>query len=234
MRGSLPPQTRSMTTTADLALIALDPTGGSSRLGSHAEVILGGCALNDLLLAERVAVGGEGRKARVTVLDATPVGTPYLDQALASLTSRAKPLRPRDAVARLGKRLPNAVHESLAADGLVEARPHKVLGLFPTTRYAVLPQAGRDELVAGVRAVLLGEREPDERLGALAALVGAARLAKLVVPKERRKEAEKRARTLADGEWASEAVRAAVKASEDAMMVAVMAATSAAAAGSAS
>lgn len=227
-------QTRSMTTTADLALVALDPARGRPRLGSYSEVILGGAAFHDLLLADRVAVTGEGRKARVTVLDGTPVGTPYLDRALARLVWRNRELRPRDAVGKLGKKLPKAVYASLAADGLLEAHPHRILGVVPTTRYAVLPQARHDELVAGVRAVLLGEREPDERFGALAALVGAARLVPLVVPKGRRREATKRAKTLAEGAWASEAVRAAVKAAEDAMTVAVVAATAAASGGASS
>lgn len=222
-----------MTTVSDLALIALDPASGKSRLGSHAEIVLGGGALNDLLLAGRLEVSGTGKKARVTVVDPTPVGTAYLDGALARLVARRKSLLARDAVNRLGKKLPGQVHGALAAGRLVEARHSRVLGVFPTTRYVVLPQAGRDELVDGVRAVLLGEREPDERSGSLAALVGAARLVKLVVPKRRRKEAEKRAKKLTEGAWASEAVRAAVKASEDAMTVAVMVATTAAASGGA-
>jgi hypothetical protein len=223
-----------MNTTADLALVALDPVRARPRLGSYAEIILGGAAFHDLLLAERVAVTGEGRKARVTVLDPSPVGTAYLDRALERLARRTRELRPRDAVARLGKKLPKAVYASLVADGLVEARPHRILGVVPSTRYAALPQARRDDLVAGVRAVLLGEREPDERSGALGALVGAARLVHLVVPKGRRKEATKRAKTLAEGDWASEAVRAAVKAAEDAMTVAVVAATAAASGGASS
>lgn len=145
--------------------------------------------------------------------------------------ARGKALRPRDAVGRPGKGLPKVVHADLAARSLLEDRSDRWLGLFPRPRYVVLPSAGRDELVAGVRAVLLGEREPDERLGALAALVGAADLARHLVPRDRRREATKRAKTLTEGAWASEGVRAAVKASEEAMMIAVMAATTTAAAG---
>lgn len=221
-----------MTTVSDLALLALDPTTGRSRLGSHAAIVLGGAALNDLLRAGRLEVTGRGKKARVAVVDPAPVGTAYLDEGLARL-ARRRPLLARDAVTRLGKGLPRAALEQLAAEGLVEARPAKVLGLFPTTRYAALPQARRDELAAGVREVLLGEREPDERLGTLGALLGAARLVKLAVPRARRKEAAKRAKELAEGEWASEAVRAAVKASEDAVTIAVMMATTTSAAGGA-
>lgn len=225
-----------MTTTTDLALIALDPATGKRRLGTYGEIVLGDAALNDLLLAGRLSVAGEGKKALVSVADPTPTptGIAHLDAALARLTSRTKPLKSRDAVTRLGKKLPITTYEALVADGLLEAHPTKVLGLFPSPRYAALPQARRDELVAGVRAVLLGERAPDERLGTLGALLGAGRQVKLVVPKERRKEAEKRAKTLADGDWASEAVRAAVKAAEDAMMIAVLAATTTAGAGAAS
>ncbi|WP_165872914.1 GOLPH3/VPS74 family protein [Nocardioides jejuensis] len=223
-----------MTTTTDLALIALDPTTGKRRLGTYGEIVLGGAALKDLLLAGRLSVAGEGKKALVSVADPTPTGIAHLDAALARLTSRTKPLKSRDAVTRLGRKLPITTYEALVADGLVEAHPTTVLGLFPSPRYVALPQARRDELVAGVRAVLLGERAPDERLGTLGALLGAGRQVKLVVPKERRKEAEKRAKTLADGDWASEAVRAAVKASEDAMMIAVLAATTTAGAGAAS
>lgn len=213
-----------MSTPADIALLALDPASGRSRLGSNAAAILGGAALQDLLLAGRLAVEGEGRRARVTVVDPTPTGSPVLDPALARLAGR-RPLKPADAVTRLGKRLPRAVHDDLLAQGLLEDRSGTLLGVVPVRRYGVLPQAGRDELAAGVRGVLLGERDPDERLGTLAALLGAARLVKHLVPRERRKEAEKRAKTLTEGAWASEAVRAAVKASEDAIMVAVVAAS---------
>jgi Golgi phosphoprotein 3 (GPP34) len=212
-----------MTTSADLALIALDPSSGASRLGSNAEIVLGGGVLHDLLLAERLTVAGEGRKARVTVLSGTPLGSPVIDPAFAKLVWRDKPLKPSDAVTRLGKGLPRVVHADLVAQGLLEDRSRRILGAVPLRRWTVLPQAGRDELVAGVRAVLLGERTPDERFGALAALVGAAGLVKHVVPKDRRKEANRRAKTLAEGEWASEAVRAAIKASGDAVAIAVVA-----------
>lgn len=223
-----------MSTPADLALLALDPATGRSRLGSHADLILGGGVLHDLLLAGRIAVDGEGRHARVSVVDGSPTGSPVVDPALARLASRGKALRPRDAVGRLGKGLPKAVHADLVARGLLVDRSDRWLGLVPRARYVVLPAAGRDELVAGVRAVLLGEREPDERHGALAALVGAADLVRHLVPRERRREATKRAKTLTEGAWASEGVRAAVKASEEAMMIAVMAATTTAAAGGSS
>lgn len=216
--------THGMSTPADLALLALDPVSGASRLGSNAEAILGGAALNDLLLASRLAVVGEGRKARVTVVDTTPVGSPVLDRALARLAGR-KPLKPGDAAARLGKGLPRVVHTELVSQGLLEDRSRNVLGVFPLHRYAVLPRADRDALVAVVRAVLLGERTPDERSGSLAALLGAAKLVKHVVPRDRRKEAEQRAKTLTEGDWASEAVRAAVKASEEAVMIAVVTAS---------
>lgn len=215
-------QTRAMSTPADLALVALDPVSGASHLGSHAEAILGGAALNDLLIAGRLAVAGEGRKARITVVDTTPVGSPVLNQALARLAGR-RPLRPGDAATRLGKGLPRVVHTHLVTRGLVEDRSRTLLGVLPLRRYAVLPQADRGALVADVRAVLLGEREPDERSGSLAALLGAGKLVKHVVPRERRREAEKRAKTLTEGAWASEAIRAAVKASGDAVAVAVVA-----------
>lgn len=214
-----------MSTPADLAVVALDPVSGASRLGSHAEAILGGAALKDLLLAGRLAVQGEGRRARVAVVDTTPVGSPVLDQALARLVGH-RPQRPGTAATRLGKGLPRLVHTDLVARGLLEDRSRTILGVLPLRRYAALPQAGRDALVADVRAVLLGEREPDERSGSLAALLGAAKLVKLVVPRDRRKEAEKRAKTLTEGAWASEAIRAAVKASGDAVAVAVVAASS--------
>lgn len=215
-------QTRGMSTPADLALVALDPVSGASRLGSHAEAVLGGAALNDLLLAGRLAVTGEGRKARVTVVDTTPVGSPVLDRALTRLAGR-NPQKPGNAVTRLGKGLPGVVHTDLVAQGLLEDRSRKLLGMIPLRRYGVLPQADRDALVADVRAVLLSERAPDEHAGSLAALLGAGKLVKHVVPRDRRKEAEKRAKTLTEGAWASDAVRAAIRASGDAVATAVVA-----------
>ncbi len=223
-----------MTTTSDLALIALDPATGKRRLGSYGEVLLGGAAFSDLLLMGRLVAVGEGRKARAAVADPTPTGTAYLDGGLARLAARTKPRRTSDVVARLGRKLPRTVYEALVADGLVEDRSTRTWCIVPSRRYTPLPQARRDELASGVRAVLLGEREPDERHATLGALLVASRQTRLVVPKGRRKEAEKRAKTLTDGAWASEGVRAAINATENAMMVAVLAATTAAGGGAAS
>lgn len=221
-----------------MALIGIDPTRGTLRLGSHADLVLDGAALNDLILAGCVSVTGTGKAARFTAIDARRAeAASALDAASAGALARLagrKPTKPAAAVQRLTKGLRRAAYDDLVARGLVSRQDSTVLWVFPRSRYTLLPGSGHEQLTAAVRAVLLGESTPDEQTGTLAALLNAGQVVGKFVPKDRHREAKKRAKTLAEGEWASEAVRAAVQAADAAVTVAVIAASSAAAGGASS
>ncbi|MCX6400197.1 MAG: GPP34 family phosphoprotein [Propionibacteriales bacterium] len=218
---------------ADLTLVALDPATGKSLLGStESEPVTGGAALVDLVLAERCTVEGEGRKARVRLVDATPLGDVALDHAL----SRIKPGRDHKAsslVPRIGKGTRALVLDQLVAEGALAARREKVLGLVPVVRHDVVGSGRRDLLVAGVVAVLLGQAEPNDATGPLIGLLWAGNVIKRIVTGPERPAARKRAKVISRGEWAGTASQAAIAATNAAVTAAVTAAVVAASAGGA-
>ncbi len=207
-----------------LVLITTDPESGRSRIGSsEADAVVGGAFLIDLISAGRLGLEGEGRKARVVVLDPTPLAAGPLQVAFNRLQAK-KPLKPQDAVARLGKRGRPAVYESLAARGVTAAR-QDVRRVFPLKRYDVTSSGERSALVTAVRRVLLGDAPADATTGPLVGLLLASDLLKVVVDRPDRKRARMRAEVVSQGDWASDVVREAIKAAQSAVAVAAVAAT---------
>jgi hypothetical protein len=220
-----------MSTAGDLLLLATDPTSGKSKIGSmESDAVLGGAMLYDLVEIGRLALEGDGRKARVVVVDRAPVADPALEAAFARVRDR-KPAKAQNLVTRLGKHGQKNLYSALAAEGAVRARDEKLLGIYSLTRHDVLAGVRRDELLRRIRASLLQVQPPDEETGPLIGLLSAGSLVKFVVDKPDRKRAKKRAEEIAEGDWASESVRAAIRAA-NAAMTAAIAASAAAASGS--
>lgn len=70
----------------DLLLLLTDETTGKRKLDAmHTDPALGGAILLDLLLANKIALEGEGRAARVAVIDPVATDNRILDPALASI-----------------------------------------------------------------------------------------------------------------------------------------------------
>ncbi|WP_278314777.1 GOLPH3/VPS74 family protein [Lolliginicoccus levis] len=215
----------------DLVLLTTDPQSGKSYISSTvSDAVLGGALLLELVTAERLAVKGEGRRARVQVLDKHPLGDPLLDEALGRLVDR-KPQKPANAVTRLGKRAQKQVCAELAEQRVVAPRVVKILGLFPTTRHDVLDTRRRSELASGVKACVLRGARPDDVTGPLIALLSAADILKPLVGKRDAKAAKARAKKIAAGdgstEWASKGVREAVQAANAAVAAGVAASVAA-------
>lgn len=218
----------------DLLLLLLDDVRGSTPAVAVDEV-LGGAVLTELALAGAVEIrdgGGWGRAPRVVLTSAAedpagPAADPVLGPAFARVGER--PRTAQDLVGLLGRGLRPTLVERLAGRGLIRRHEDRVLGLFPRTRWpaadvryeAAVRQRLTDVLVLGV--------QPDPRTVALVALLQAVDQVPAAVDHTglTRGEVRRRAKHLAQGEWAAEAVRKAVDATTGAM-VAVMVATSAA------
>ena len=97
---------------------------------------------------------------------------------------------------------------------MLERRDDKVLGLFPRTRWPAADTAHEDAVRLRLRAALVEGADPDERTGALAALLHAVDRAHKTVDRGpvSAREVRKRAKALAEGQWAAEAVRDAIMA----------------------
>lgn len=214
-----------MGVSADLALITIDPVTGKSLLGmTESDAVFGGAVLVDLVFRERVAIEGEGKKARVRLADPTLVGDAALDQAL----GRIKPgsnTKAASLVPRLGKGSRPLLLSQLVAERAIWPRKDKVLGIYPVIRHDVTDPGRHALLVGSVESVLLGRAEADDTAGPLIALLLAGNVVKRLVPKPDRKQAVARAKAVADGEWAGEVSKAAI----DAANAAIVAATTAAA-----
>ncbi len=220
-----------MSTLTDLVLLTTDPKTGKSRTSSAApDAVFGGAVLLDLVADGAVAIVGEGKRAKVEVVDPSPRADPLLEAGLARLRDR-KPAKAQGAVTRLGKKARPAAYDALTASGRVRPREDRVLGVLPVTHYEVLDVAGRDELVAAVRHVLLTDQPADARTGPLVGLLHAGDLLGLVVDRPDRKRAKERAKEVSRGDWAAEGVRDAIAAATMAVMTAVVAAVVAGSAG---
>lgn len=223
------------TLTEDLLLVLQDDAG-RSRVGStYRHLVLAGGVLAELVLdgALRGDVEGDsngdgdgdgdgeprGHGERPGRLVAT--GRPPSAAVLGPFVDLVAGLRPQRAVERLTGRamsggpvagLRTALLGGLRDRGALVATTHRVLGLFPTTRWVPAPGDGlREEVTARVRGALTGTADPEPRTAALVSLLLAAQALPRVVPDLDRGEVRRRAREVADGDWAGAAVRSAIE-----------------------
>ncbi len=213
----------------DLLLLLTDDLTGKLAVSSDkVDVGLGGAMLLELTLAHRVDVADEAeavREGRLVVRDTSTTSDDLLDEALATLgTKEGK--KPKDVVTALGKGLRDRLHARLADRGLLREESGKILGIFPTRRWPANDPAHENALRALlVHALRVGATD-DVRVAALISLLQALKtVEKTVDPLAvglTEKELKANAKHIAEGDWASRAVRTAI----DEMMAAVVAATS--------
>ena len=216
----------------DLLLLLLDDRKGTIAGTSSPETALGGSLLVELALEGAVEVAEKTSVWRTAKVRAVPTATPT-DPLLRGAYDvvAEKPRSAQDLVSRLGKRLRPKLGERLVARGILERRDAVVLGLFTRTKWPAV-DIGHELVLRGqITAALLQGVEPDDRTRALIALLSALGIPHKVVDRTpvSKGAVRKRAKQLAEGDWAAKAVRDAIQASTAAVMAGVTAASSAAA-----
>ena len=213
-----------------LLLVTDDASGRLSAPGAQVDAGLGGANLVELTLLGKVDVSGEqdqGRRGRVIVRDPSPPGDDVLDAALRILVER-QGSKPSAVIRPLGKNLRPALYQRLAAGGVLRAGQARALGIFPTRTWPAQDPSHEAEVRQLVTQALVQTAAPDERTAALIALLHALKCEhKVVDPRPyqlSRRQLRARAAEIAQGNWASEAVRKAI----DEMIAAVAAASAAA------
>ncbi len=178
----------------DLAMLLHDPETGRLLVSSdRANLVLGGALLADLADLDRIELSEPHRATKnrtVAVVDPTPTGDPVLDEALQRIISgRAR--RSHVVVSKIS---------SVARDRLKGSSPGRV--------------GEAEELKRELRQVLDGERSPTLREAAIVSLLqGAGRTAKVVGDAGLGgRELKRRAKAIAEGNAAGEAVRQALNA----------------------
>ncbi len=209
-----------------LLLLTDDGTGRPAASGSELDLAIGGALLVELSMRDRVEVlprSGMFRSDRVVVRSAEPLGDDILDEALAKLA--AKPgRRAADAVGRLGKKVRRRLYDRLVARGVLRVHRGKVLGIFPTQQWPAEDATAEDEVRHRLVVALQNGLAPDERTAALVSLLHALRRVHKAVPPQQagmsRRELAAAAKRIADGDWASAAVRRAIDSANAAMIAA--------------
>lgn len=219
----------------DLLLLLYDDESGKPITGSPGlDYALAGAVLIELTLLGKVDIakaGEETKEGRLKVLDATPTGDPVLDGRLAILAEKSG-LKPKNLMGKLSKKLRDEVLARLAERGILTADKDKVLGLFPVTRWPAQDAQHEADLRAGLGNVLKLGAQPDERTGALIALLSALNVVpKVITDAVDKKALKRRAKEIAESAWAADAVRKAVQEMQAAVTATIVVTSSAGAAG---
>ena len=215
-----------------LLLVTDDASGRLLAAGAQVDAGLGGANLIELTLLGKVDVSGEqdqGRRGRIVVRDPSPPGDEVLDAALETLAAR-QGSKPTAVIGPLGKNLRPVLYERLTASGVLRAGRGRTLGIFPKRTWPAQDSSHEAAVRDLVTQALIQQTAPDERTAALIALLHALKCEHQVVDPRpyqmSKRQLQARAAEIAQGNWASEAVRKAI---DEAMAaVATVAAVSAA------
>jgi hypothetical protein len=214
-----------MTSIADeLLLLGYDDAGepavGQPALG----YALSGAVLVELALSGRIGIADN----RVDVLRQEPTGDAIVDAALVRIGADGKRRRPNDWIGRLTDGLREQLLERQIEAGVLRREEGKVLWVFPRTTYPTVDGATPAAEVATKRrlsAALDGDAGTEPRTAALCGLVAAAGLERHAFPGRPAKDVRRRLKEIADGDWASAAVKHAIDDVHGAIIVASTAAT---------
>ena len=221
----------------DLLLLLLNDVTGKPLVDStRLDLALSGAVMLELATLGRVDVTGPGEQVkagRLVVRDPNPTGDPILDEALRHAEGMG-PKKPQSALSGLGKGLRQELLNRLTSRGVLRYEEGRVLGLFPTRAWPAVDDVHERRVRGGLHDVLVVGRTPTAAEAALIALLQAVDqvpkvLGDVGVPK---RELRRRAKEVAAGGFAGEAVRKAVEAVAAATAATIVAATAAGAAGS--
>lgn len=211
----------------DVLLLFLDDETGRLDSAFYDE-LLGGAVLLELALAGNLEVReAEGRWAssKVHVLtDATVPEHEVLRDGQRVVQEKERSAQ--DLVSAIGKGLKERLLSGLVDRGVVELEEDKVLGLFPRKRWPAVDSRHEDELRRQLAASLLDGTTPDQRTAAVISLLHAVDRAHRTIDNQDvpGRQVKARAKEIAEGAWAAEAVKDAVTAAQ-AAMTAVMVTT---------
>ncbi|MCL2535887.1 MAG: GPP34 family phosphoprotein, partial [Nocardiaceae bacterium] len=166
--------------------------------------------------------GEDVRKGRLAVRRDGSPDDPILARALEVIREAPRPMTPETAIEKLDTEIRAAVFQRVIDRGWVRENRRKILGIFPSTSWPALDESHERDVRRVLEQVLVEGLDPDPRTAALVSLLSAVDAAARAFPDADRKAIRKRAKEIADGEWAGAAVRKAVDAINTAIFVAVM------------
>src|SRR6476661_2888913 len=211
----------------DLLLLLLDDETGKLTNTSYLDTGIGGALLVELALGSHVEVSGKSglwARAKVHATGSTPAD-PVLAEALQVVA--AKERTAQDLVVRLGRGRRQPLLDRLVDAGVVRRQEERVLGLIPRHRWPVVDARPEADLRRRLGDALVRGLDPEPPVAALVAVLSAMDLAHKVVDREgvSARQVKRRAKEVADGDWAAKAVKDAIAAAQAAVAAAVVAAS---------
>lgn len=208
----------------EIMLLALHDEKGTTGLESMYQYAIGGAALAELLMRERIRID-TSRKKQVGVINAKPLGDPLLDECLTKLVEARKPAAAQTWVARFAgvKNLKHLLAERLCDRGILRADKDKVMLLFSRRTYPEIDPEPEQALVERLRQAIFTENNHlDPRTVVLVALANSASLLNNVFDKKDLKARKDRIARVVEGDAMAEATKEAIEAVQAAIMVAVI------------
>jgi hypothetical protein len=195
----------------DLLLLLLDDQSGKPNTG-HLDIALGGAVLVDLALEGLVEVASHGSLLGSAKLRRAPgaiVGDRILAGALGAVAENKPAQR---LVVKVGKGLLDPLAERQLRRGVLDRREEKVLGLVTRTRWPSRDPSRKEAIRRGLVVILVQGGRPDARSAALIGLLLAVhRLHRSVShPDASARSVKKRAKEVAEENWASPTIKDAV------------------------
>jgi Golgi phosphoprotein 3 len=214
-----------LTLPEEVMLLALQDDKGTLISGTHSDLAIGGAALADLLLEERIEIE-QTKKKMLNVLNAGATGDPFLDECLEKVSSSKRRASAQTWVQRFSG-IKNAKHKvatTLCNKGVLKADEDKILGIFTRKIYPELNPMPEREVLDRLRDAVFGDvRNIQPRTIVLISLAQSSNLLKTVFDKQQLKENKKRIKQIAEGEISGQAVAKAVEAATVAIaMTAIM------------
>jgi hypothetical protein len=211
-----------------LLLLTHDETGKLVVPAQHADVALGGAMLVELALADRISIDDRGR----IHAGHTDLPTDDLVDAAEQVVRSHQGKKPRSVVGPLSKHLRPRLYDGLASRGVLRAEEGRILGIFPTHRWPANDVAHEAQVREDLVRALVQGLTPEPRTAALVGLLHALDAThKIVAPQAHgitKRDLRRRAKQVAEGDWASEGVRQAIQAANAAVTAAVVASSAAA------
>lgn len=219
----------------DLLLLLLDDESGKLTNTTYLNTGIGGALLVELALGGHVeVVKGQGLWARAKVLTtgrAAPQD-PILVEALQLIAEKDRSAQ--DLVGRLGKKRREPLLARLESAGILRREEDRLMGLFPRTRWPAADSTREADVRRRLGDALVRGVDPEQRVASLIALLSGMDLAHKVVDREGLSggQVKKRAKEIAEGDWAAKAVKDAIAAAQAAVTAAIVATTATTAASS--
>jgi golgi phosphoprotein 3 len=182
----------------ELLLLALNDEKGTVLMAGATGLPYGlaGALLGELIDAGLLRIEGK----TLVAAPGGPARDEYLDGILSQVRSAKRARDLRYWVGRIGRsggKIKAKIADRLVGKGILQREEHRVLLIFPTTRFPQvdpMPEYGARERI---RAALRGMTPPDERTAALIGLAYACGLIGQLFDKSERREVTKKAKAIA-------------------------------------